>query len=349
MNGKHFVGRRVSSLEFYDDIGSVTGVALLLDDNNEILSGNESGYVLEITCPYGTQAMANNILNAIQSKTYRGFRAQGAVLDPLAELGDGITIDGKYSVLAHRAIEFGAGHLSEIAAPGEHTLEHEFRYESPAQRELARKIAGTRSLISKTAEEISLLVETTGDLEDSIAKLAVTVDSIDLSVSNGTSSSTISLKKDGVVVASKTIRFTGGVVFESDLAEGNTVIDGSCIQTGTIDSDYIKLHGELTVHDYDGEATGSLGYIEGRDKDGDITYGIGIMASPSRGQCYVTGSGARMGYGSSTGVTCTSKNVSISSVNGYIYFNVGEHEFSFGSYGLAWIDDNGDVKYAKFE
>ena len=37
MNNKHYVGRQVSSHEWYDEIGPITGVALLLDNNNEEL------------------------------------------------------------------------------------------------------------------------------------------------------------------------------------------------------------------------------------------------------------------------------------------------------------------------
>lgn len=175
MNNKQYVGRRVSSIEVYDEIGPITGVALLLDEENEILAGNDKGYVLEVNCPYGTQEMADNILAKVSGHTYKGFRAQGAKLDPTAELGDGVTVDGNYSMLAYRNVNFGSGHMSEIAAPGESTLEHEFNYQSPSKRENNRKEAKTKALIEKTAElfrvEVAGTVERVENAEDDIAAL----------------------------------------------------------------------------------------------------------------------------------------------------------------------------------
>lgn len=146
MNNKQYVGRRVSSVEVYDEIGPITGVALLLDEESEILAGDDTGYVLEVNCPYGTQEMADNILAKLAGRTYKGFRAQGAELDPTAELGDGLTVDGNYSMLAYRNVKFGPGHQSEIAAPGESALEHEFSYQSPSKRETNRKINRVRRI-----------------------------------------------------------------------------------------------------------------------------------------------------------------------------------------------------------
>ena len=48
MNNKHFLGKRVSSFEAYDTVGPITGIALLIDDNNEIVAGTDDGYVMEI-------------------------------------------------------------------------------------------------------------------------------------------------------------------------------------------------------------------------------------------------------------------------------------------------------------
>lgn len=71
--------------------------------------------------------------------------------------------------------------------------------------------------------------------------------SLKLSVSNGEKSSTISLTKDGVLLSSQTIQFTGQVVFKSDLSTaGSTSIDGANITTGKISADRIDV-GELST------------------------------------------------------------------------------------------------------
>lgn len=155
---KFFVGKRVSDFEAYSEVGPITGIALVVDRNNEYQAGDQAGYVMEIECPYGTQAMADDILSKIAGNTYKGYRAENAILDPMAELGDGVTVNGVYSMLAYRKVNFGPGHMSEIAAPGENDIDHEYPYVSPAQREINRKLAQTRATITKTAEEIRLEV-----------------------------------------------------------------------------------------------------------------------------------------------------------------------------------------------
>ena len=405
MNNKHFLGKRVSSFEVYDTVGPITGIALLVDDDNEIIAGTDDGYVMEIECPYGTQAMANNLLSSLQGKSYHGYRSEAAELVPEAELGDGITVNNLYSMLAYRSVAFGGGHLSEIAAPGESELEHEYPYKSQAERQIERKIATTRSMITKTAEEIRLEVsneldslsssidmkigsitstvqglngkistleqtdseiraeitdqinglsssidvklgsitstvqgldgrvttveQTTSGLttsvqglngqistlkqtdsslqsqitgingnistlqqtdsslqsqitgvNGSISTLDQKIDSISLSVSNGTNSSTISLTVDGVTVASKTIQFTGDVVFASNLTDGTTTISGSNILTGEISAEYLKLGGTMDVYSSlnDSNSSGWLGYVTGKIGGSRFT-GIGMVAT----------------------------------------------------------------------
>lgn len=154
MNGKIFLGKRVSSFERFNPEAPVTGVRLLLDDENGFESGNMDGNVWEMENPYATQAMADDILEALKGQTYTGFEAASAPLGPEAELGDGVTVNGLYSVLAYQNLTFGPGHMSDIAAPGDDEPEEEYKYVPPKQREEARKLGKTRSLITKTADEI---------------------------------------------------------------------------------------------------------------------------------------------------------------------------------------------------
>lgn len=245
MNAKQYVGKRVSSFEEYDSVGPITGIALVIDENNEYLAGDQNGYVLEVECPYGTQAMANNMLASVKGQIYKGYRAENAIMAPQAELGDGVTIAGNYSMLAYRSVEFGPGHMSEIAAPGENELNHEYQYISPTQRKIDRKISEARSSITKTAEEIRLEV---AGVDGRVSSVKQYVDSITLSVSNGSTSSTIALKAGDTTISSKNITFSGFVTFNG-LSGGTTTIDGACIKTGTIDADRLNLTGAITFSD----------------------------------------------------------------------------------------------------
>lgn len=149
------IGKRASSFQRTGDI-QVDGIALVVDDDNEYRSGDMDGYVLEVQCPYGSQEMADALLESIGGHVYRGYEAQGAELDPTAELGDGVEIDGVECVIASRTVRFGPGHFSGLTAPGEYAVDHEYPYVSQTKRESKRSLATARSLISKNSEEIRL-------------------------------------------------------------------------------------------------------------------------------------------------------------------------------------------------
>lgn len=225
MNQKHYIGNRVTSMELYDEIGPVTGVALIVDDENEIFAGNESGYVLEMECPYATSAMANSILAKAKGRTYKGYSAENAPLGIGAELGDGVTVGRVYSMLAYQKLTFGPGHLSAIAAPGEKEVDHEYPYQSPLKREVRRNKAQAYSRISKTAEAIrnevfgedgytgtSLAVqlgEIAGKVKgkingtDAEALIKAALEKIELSISNDEGTTSFILSGDGTELTSE--------------------------------------------------------------------------------------------------------------------------------------------------
>lgn len=267
MNNKHYIGRDVRSLEHYDKIGPITGVSILVDEDNEYVAGDMTGYVFETTCPYGTQAMADTMLARLQGKVYKGFRATDAILDKDAELGDGITIDGEYAMLAYQEITFGPKHTSEIAAPGESILEHEYPYVGSTQKTINRKIAQVNSKITKTSEEIRLevsnelenlsssidvklgsITSTVQGLDSTVSSIEQKVDSIKINVTTKDGVSTIELTGTGITASSAEIDLSGFVTF-TGLSGGTTTIDGSCIKTGTIDADRINLTGAIAWGD----------------------------------------------------------------------------------------------------
>ena len=159
---------------------------------------------------------------------------------------------------------------------------------------LTSTITDTKNdLESQIQQTSSSLTSQIRDAEDNISSIEQKIDNITLSVDNGEDRSSISLSVDGVEVDSVTVRFTGGVVFASDLAEGNTSINGACIDTGEIDVDYINLYGEMGVRESRrGSVGGYIGYCEGHSDTG-----IGVMEDYDSGQCICTNGGAKLAYG----------------------------------------------------
>lgn len=320
MSEKIYLGQNASDIDYDGKAARISRVNLSVDSDHIYTSGDDTGRTLEVSCPWGSQAMADSILAKVSSIDYQPYEAIDALLDQAAEIGDGITLGGVYSVLAQSSISLDKQCASNISAPYNDEIDDEYPYKSPEQRKVERQIAQTRSMIAKTAEEIRLevaneldglsssisvqlqsitstvqgidgrvstveqtangLTSTVQGLSGSVSTLEQKVDSFTLSVSNGTSSSTIKLMAGTTQLSSQAIKFTGNVIFASDLTDGETTISGDNILTGEISADYLKLGGTMNVYaSLDDEyAAGSLGYVTGRISENRFT-GIGMIAT----------------------------------------------------------------------
>lgn len=247
MSDKHFIGLDLTGLEDNGLRPGISKVTLLLDDEHAVTDtlvslfpddGEENDIGAELTadCPYATQEMVEAILAQTREYRYRMFSATDAALDPAAELGDGVTVGGMYSILA-RISEDGSGYCG-ITAPGEAELEDEFPTGGFLTKAFNLKITQVRSSIKKTAEEITLLVEdTAGSLSSAFS---VELEKITLRVA-GT--------EDSVEAALDLVN--GFTVTDSS---GTTRIKGSSIDTSTIkansiSADKLNLTGAITFAD----------------------------------------------------------------------------------------------------
>lgn len=361
LSDKIFLGSNVGELETGDVPANITRVNLSVDSDHYYTAGDDTGRAIEVTCPWGTQEMANSILASVSGKTYQPYTATDALLDPAAEIGDAVTIGGYYSVIAGISTSFDRACAPTISAPESDEIDDEYPYESREKRETDRQLAQTRSLISKTAEEIRLEVSNELDglsasidikldsitsqitgingqvssitqtvsgiqtqitgLNNQVSSIDQKVDSISLDVSNGNTSSRISLTVDGVQVSSATVRFTGDIVFASDLTDGVTEISGDNIQTGEISARYIRLGGQMEVYESTSsraDVGGYIGFMSGASATGESTDGIAIANYTERAVVICTNRGARMGYDGVSTVVCTSSQVSINGDTVYI-------------------------------
>lgn len=255
MSDKFYIGLDLTGFENNGIQRPISRVTLLMDDEHVLTAGDDTGVELSADCPHATQAMVNSLLAQLKGSTYKMYSASDANLDPSAELGDGITASGVYSVIS-RLADDGMGFPSP-SAPGKEELEDEYPAGGPMTQAFERKISETRSSITKTANQIRLEVEridnnvtdlstsitvelgkitnSIQDINGNYSQLEQTINSFSLSVSNGETSSTISLKAGEAVISSQNIIMNGLVTFQG-LANGTTTINGGCIKTGTIES-----------------------------------------------------------------------------------------------------------------
>lgn len=162
---------------------------------------------------------------------------------------------------------------------------------------------GTVATLSNTVNGFSATYATKTGVTNEIKS---SIEGISLSASNGTTSSTISIKSGGVTVDSATIEFTGDIVFKSNLTDGTTRISGNNIRTGYVDAARLNLYGPMEVYEDDEETLGGyIGYVTGDayNDNGSVrtTSGIGVKAPGDAGydggMVVCTNAGARLTFG----------------------------------------------------
>lgn len=194
MSEKYYVGRDVTSFSDKGKYKPISRVTLLVDDENSLTAGDDTGMEIVASCPHATQPMVNALLQAMKGYQYQAYEAGAANIDPAAELGDGVTVGGIYSPLS-KLSDDGRGYAG-ISSPGELEMEDEYPSGGYITQEFNRKIAETRSTITKTSEEINLKVE---GIDGRVSDITQTVDGISLSVTSasspdGQTTATITLK-----------------------------------------------------------------------------------------------------------------------------------------------------------
>lgn len=161
------IGRRMRSFSSSEALSGYDRVELLVDDDNAYYAGSSTGRTLTVECPWGTQAIANALLTQFQSFRYQPFRAENAILDPAAELGDGITANGVSSGIYSMDITFGTGFRGTLTAPWEEELDHEYPYVPKQDRKIRRQLHGLTTELTVQAGLIEAKVSRTGGNESS--------------------------------------------------------------------------------------------------------------------------------------------------------------------------------------
>lgn len=330
MSDKVFLGDLMAQIETAPALEPVSKIVLMVDDDNAYVAGDDTGRTMTVTCPYGNQEMANNILAALSAYTYRPVQATEALLDPAAELGDGLTAGGAYTVLAQMDLTFDALMTSDAGAPGSVEQESELKYQSPVIAQLNYKIAQTRSEISKTAEEINLKI--TG-LEDDYTELSVTLDGVTIKDASGQtlikgSSIDTSTIKANSITADK-LNLTGAITFgdlstalQNDINDaysmaedaqdvvggwtyrGTTYIDGSKIMAGTVMASILQ-GGTVELLDRNEDVSGSISIQPASTSDEAIRFeSEGGMALDAMGGTLYLESRGRIMLNPGTEVEC---------------------------------------------
>ena len=122
--------RSMESFEKSEQFDGFSKVVITVSDEIEYSSGDDTGRTLTLNCPWGTQEIADNILQSIKGFQYQPMTANGALVEPSAEIGDGISANGVYSGIYSLGIKFNSNFPSDISAPADEEIDEEFPYKS---------------------------------------------------------------------------------------------------------------------------------------------------------------------------------------------------------------------------
>lgn len=188
------VGKRARSVEISPLFDGYSGVSIYVGQDsqgNDIYyrAGDNTGRVLEIENDFGTQQMANNILASIRGYQYQPLSVSSAMLDPAAELGDGVSVNKVYSGVFSCTTQFGRLMASDIAAPMDEEIAHEYGSEQSVYRAFKRESRYARAGIYLNNTQIQAEVEARTYADETLrASILLTSQSIEAEVTRATTS-----------------------------------------------------------------------------------------------------------------------------------------------------------------
>ena len=148
--------------------GDTVTVSKITNDGEQTVTAvlTRSGRAFEVDCPLVKPSQRQTVADALLAKvygfSYQPYEADGALLNPAAELGDAITAFGVYGGLYKQNLTFGRLMCSSIGAPAEEEIDSEFQFKTSQERRYARKFADIAAEFKIQADEISAKVSKVG-------------------------------------------------------------------------------------------------------------------------------------------------------------------------------------------
>ena len=294
------VRKSLSSLEKQDTFNGYSKVVVVVSDEMEYSAGTDSGRTLTLDCPWGTQKMAEDILSRIQGFQYQPYTADGAHIDPAAEIGDGFAAGNLYSGIYSKNVSHGALYTANVSAPGGEKINYKYEYKTPTQRKIERHYSEMKSTFKVQADQISAEVSARIEQGNELtSRLDIQSDQISARVTKtgGSSSSfgwellndswtvkannttVFKVTKSGAEVRGKFIALSGkigGLDIQSDYLSYNNQVWNGTNSRGI----YIGVNGIQCGSEANGvqiTPTGNLyaenGYFRGSVSAGRIDYG----------------------------------------------------------------------------
>lgn len=347
MSNVTYVGKQIRRFQSSPEFDGFSRIVLTVSDDVEYVAGTEMGRTLQLVCPWGTQKMADDILADIQGFQYQPYTAEGAMIDPAAELGDGITANNVYGGIYSQSVKFGSRLTATVSAPSDEEIDHEFPYVPKQERKVTRSLRQLTAELKVQAGLISAEVtDRKTETEKLFAQLSVQSGQIAAKVEKtggnpssfgwalGDSSWTIKANSTDILKATKsglevygkvtaTSGRIGGFDITADSMSYNNQSWGGTNSTGIYFGPYGIQLGKNFKVDAAGNLTAASGTFTGSVRAGSIQYGgdNGYLPGGGIGSHSITG--GQIGYNT----------ISTAYTSGGINTSLGYADFSNGVFG----------------
>lgn len=334
------VGRNAVSLTAGKRAKEYTKVILHVTDDVAYTVGNDLGLTMEYTNPFGTPEMAWNILRSISGYQHQSFDASSVLLDPAAQLGDGLDINGIYGGIATLTAHYGPQFTADAGAPAIQEINQKAPYKSSQERQVERNFISVYGKLSIQADQIAAEVEARkSDVETLNSLLKVQADQIAAKVSKtggdpksfawemyaaymrflANNKEILRLDASGAVLNGIIIALggkIGGFDIMSDYLSYNNQTWGGTNTTGAyLGRSGLQLGRNFSV-DMQGNAVMASADIRGTLRAGDLIYGGDAGYFDGSGIGSHTVAGNRLQYGTvSTSYTSGGINTSLGYAN----------------------------------
>ena len=316
--------QRVDNVEKAPLFNTYSRVVIAIDDETEASAGTSTtGRTLDLSNPlFGSASVAQKTLNRLQGYQYQPYKADGAILDPAAELGDAISANGVYGGIYTRDRVFGRLMKATVSAPHDEEINHEYQYETPTERKLKRQMGDVKAEFAIQATQIAAKVSQVGGTNSSFGwtltstahtwysgnTQVMKVNSSGLEVKGKITATSgyIGNGSQGFEITSTAIR--NGMTSLTDTTHNGIYIGTNGIAlgkgkfkvdtSGNITASGIRLQGTLTFLNADGTTAGTMSAADLRQgalraNNGYSNWNSAYTSTSSGGYCY---GGAGAGY-----------------------------------------------------
>lgn len=208
------------------DPHAITGLIVDIDDENYFIAGDDTGFIVEVTCPYVTgPEQTQQILDLIKEIDFVPYEASQVLIDPSAELGDYFTCPNFSGGIFSRKCDFFGTMDSDLALPYSEEEDHEYTYVPPETRNYKRDLDATKEKftaeITATAQSIRSDVAATYATQTSLADAVDDLnDAIDQAAGDAYAES---VRDSASYLEQNALKISAGVVTSFGMTDGSIV------------------------------------------------------------------------------------------------------------------------------